>query len=448
MDKALVILYFLFALVMSVIDFPDSAVAVLFTTLLTGAVIFLIRHSSKEEAPLLTRIFIIALLLRLFFGMFLHLADLRDFFGGDANTYDFMGNRLVEVWYGQAELTDFYTQRALNATSGWGMNYLVAGIYLFVGQNILAAQSFCALIGAATAPLIYKCSFEIFGNRRISKVSALLVGFYPAFIVWTGQLLKDGIVIFLLVLAITTILQLQKKFTYLNITLLGFSLFGIFAIRFYIFYMVVAAVVGGFVVGFTSSTRAVINRVTILFFIGLGLTFFGVMNKAGSDIDEFANLKRIQESRLDLSAQGSGFGKDIDVSTTEGALTVLPIGFVYLLLAPFPWQADNLRQAITIPEVMIWWAALPILILGFWYTIKHRLRAALSMLIFTFMLTVAYSLFQGNVGTAYRQRTQIQVFMFIFIAVGWTYIQEKRENREILRLEQHRRQMKRLRTTA
>ncbi len=49
------------------------------------------------------------------------------------------------------------------------------------------------------------------------------------------------------------------------------------------------------------------------------------------------------------------------------------------------------------------------------------------------MLTISYSIFQGNVGTAYRQRTQIQVFLFIFIGVGWTIIQERRENQKILR---------------
>ncbi len=46
------------------------------------------------------------------------------------------------------------------------------------------------------------------------------------------------------------------------------------------------------------------------------------------------------------------------------------------------------------------------------------------------MLTLAYSVFQGNVGMAYRQRTQIQVFLFMFVAVGITIIIEKRENKK------------------
>jgi putative Ca2+/H+ antiporter (TMEM165/GDT1 family) len=109
------------------------------------------------------------------------------------------------------------------------------------------------------------------------------------------------------------------------------------------------------------------------------------------------------------------------------------------MFAPFPWQTSNLRQAIPIPEVLLWWAMLPFLIMGLWYTIKHRLRNAFPILIFSLLLTIAYSLFQGNVGTAYRQRTQIQVFLFIFIAVGYQLYKERRENQQILQAEAKRR---------
>jgi ABC-type Fe3+ transport system permease subunit len=46
------------------------------------------------------------------------------------------------------------------------------------------------------------------------------------------------------------------------------------------------------------------------------------------------------------------------------------------------------------------------------------------------MLTLAYSIFQGNVGTAYRQRSQLLVFYFIFVAVGFVLLRERSEDRE------------------
>ena len=64
------------------------------------------------------------------------------------------------------------------------------------------------------------------------------------------------------------------------------------------------------------------------------------------------------------------------------------------------------------------------------------------------MLTLAYSIFLGNVGTAYRQRTQIQVFLFILIGVGWTVYKEKRENKRLLSMAAKKRVENQLRANA
>ena len=70
------------------------------------------------------------------------------------------------------------------------------------------------------------------------------------------------------------------------------------------------------------------------------------------------------------------------------------------------------------------------LVLGLWFSIKYRLRQISPILVFSVMLSLAYSVFQGNVGTAYRQRAQLLVFYFIFVAVGYVLMQEKREDRK------------------
>jgi hypothetical protein len=281
--------------------------------------------------------------------------------------------------------------------------------------------------------MVYTCAHKIFNNRRVGKISALLVALYPAFIIWSGQLLKDGLIIFLLVLAMTLVLRLQEKFRLFDVILLGFSLFGIITLRFYIFYMAALAIVGAFVIGTSNSPQAMMRRIGALVIIGFGLTYFGATRDSGSDIENFANLERIQISRRDLATSAeSGYGQDLDVSTTEGAFAALPIGLTYLLLAPFPWQMTNWRQAITLPEILLWWSSIPFLLSGLWYTIRYRLRSSIPILVFSLMLTLAYSIFLGNIGTAYRQRTQIQVFLFMFIAVGWTLWQERSENKNLL----------------
>ena len=267
---------------------------------------------------------------------------------------------------------------------------------------------------------------------RVAKVTAVAIAVFPSFVIWSGQLLKDGLIIFLLVLVMTLVLQLQEQFGYGALIVLVLSLFGILSLRFYIFYMVVIAVIGSFIIGVTRSTRHLLRNTAILVFVGVSLTYLGVGQRASSELNKYANLESIQRSRSDLARANTGYAEDIDVSTTEGAITLMPIGFAYLMLAPFPWQMSNLRQMITMPEVLLWWAMVPFLVTGLIYTIKHRLRKAFPMLIFSLLLTFAYSIFQGNVGTAYRQRTQIQVFLFVLIGVGWTVKQEARENKKII----------------
>ena len=191
-----------------------------------------------------------------------------------------------------------------------------------------------------------------------------------------------------------------------------------------------AAVAGSFLLGMKAfSAQGFMQRFLAVAGIGLAFTWFGVLQGATVQFDRFANLKMVQTSREDQAAAGSGFMKDVDVQTTEGALTVIPIGLLYLMFAPFPWDFATLRQTITLPEMVVWWMAFPLLVLGLWYSIKHRLRQVSPIVIFTTMLTLAYSLFQGNVGTAYRQRSQLLVFYFIYVAVGAIILKERAENR-------------------
>jgi hypothetical protein len=207
-------------------------------------------------------------------------------------------------------------------------------------------------------------------------------------------------------------------------------LIALFSLRFYIFYMMCAAVAGSFFLGMKSlSAQGFLQRFVAVGVIGLAFTWFGVLQSAGTQFERYANLKSIQNSREDQAAAGSGFMKDVDVQTTEGALTVIPMGLLYLMFAPFPWQFTTLRQSITLPEMIVWWFSFPLLVLGLWYSLKHRLRQVSPIVIFTSMLTLAYSLFQGNVGTAYRQRSQLLVFYFIFVAVGAIIMKERAEVR-------------------
>ena len=409
---------------------PGGASAVLLcacAALFSGV---LIAKAGERERRFLLQVFVGGLLVRVAVGTLINAFHWQEFFGGDALTYDLFGNALLQslrrgVFFG-GEAADW----ARSAGNGWGMIYLVAAIYEMVGRNMLAVQFFNAIVGAATAPIIFLCARHIFQNLRVAKLAALCVAFYPSLVLWSSQGLKDGPIVFLLAVAMLATLKLGERLSVKSIVILVLAMFAILSMRFYVFYMLAAAVVGAFVIGMRPVTsQSLARQLVIVLVLGLGLTYLGVIRTAGSQFETYGSLQAIQTSRADLARRAnSGFAEDIDVSTPSGAISAIPIGMTYLLFAPFPWQVVNLRQSITLPEMFVWWASFPLLVLGIWFTLRYRMRQALPILIFTTMLTLAYSIFQGNVGTAYRQRSQILVFYFIFVAVGAVLMKERREN--------------------
>jgi hypothetical protein len=418
-----------------VVTVYDTARAVFLCGILTVVAIIVIFRQGIDSRFLL-RIFVSGLLIRMVVASGIFVYKAQDFFGGDAFSYDSQGFAQLQALAGANYFQVLADSFVGGSGSGWGMVYMVASIYGMIGRNMLAIQLVNSVLGAATAVLIYLCAHHVFNNQRVARLAGIGVAFYPSLILWSSQGLKDGPIVFLLALSILATLKLGEKLSVKYILALLFSLLCLLSFRFYVFYMVCVAIGGAFAIGMQSiSANSFLRQFAVIILLGFALTYMGVTRSASVQYEQYGNLEKLQVTREDQSRTGnSGFGRDVDVSTTSGALSTIPIGLIYLLLAPFPWQLASLRQSITLPEMVVWWTSLPLLVLGSWFAIKYRLRMISPILIFTVMLTFAYSVFQGNVGTAYRQRSQLLVFYFIFVAVGFVLLQEKREERKRLGL--------------
>lgn len=411
-------------------DHSGAAAALVICALLAvPAAIIIFR--TKIESNFLVKLFVAGLLIRVVVGTLINVFALQDFFGGDAYTYDYYAVALVKAWGGDLYYSGLVDRFQGQLGSGAvGMLYLIAPIYRLVGRNMLAVQFVNAVLGAATAPVIFLIAHNIFGNLRVARIASLFVAFFPSLVLWSSQGLKDGPIVFMLSLIVLLTLRLGVKFNLRDVAILALAMATLTLFRFYLFYMVVAAIAGAFTVGMRQfSAVGFVRHLLIIAAVGVALTYLGVIRTANLQLDYYADLTVVQRSRLDLASAESGFGQDIDVSTTSGAIRAAPTGILYLLFAPFPWQLQSLRQSITLPEMLVWWASFPFLVVGFWFTFRYRLRQSFVIFIFTTMLTLAYSIFQGNVGTAYRQRAQILVFYFIFVAVGIVLLRERWEER-------------------
>ena len=431
MDALLALLALALAVGVSLMFPAEGPSAVVFCAALAGAAGAVVsRH--RTHARFLLQVFAGAVLIRVAIGSLIYYFNLQEFFGGDAFTYDYHGILYKRFWTGELSYGYYDRMLGIYVYRNWGMGYVVGGIYMLVGRNMLAVQFFNAVLGGATAPILFLCARHIFQNMRVAKVATLFVGFYPSLVLWSSQGLKDGPIVFLLALTMLATLKLGERFSTKYVAVMLFALYGLLSFRFYIFYMTAAAVCGSFAIGMRpQTTRNMLRQFAVVLALGLGLTYMGVLRTAGNQFDTFGDMEMVQRSRADLArSANTGFGEDVDVSTATGAISAVPLGLTYLLLAPFPWQLASLRQSITLPEMVVWWVSFPLLLIGIWFTLKYRLRQALPILLFTTMLTLAYSIFQGNVGTAYRQRSQILVFYFIFVAVGAVLFKERQEEKQ------------------
>ncbi|HVS81086.1 MAG TPA: glycosyltransferase family 39 protein [Pyrinomonadaceae bacterium] len=402
-----------------------GAIAILLP--LVALIVWMICREGLDR-EFLVRLFIGALIARILVGTLIYAFHAQDFFGGDALTYDFYGTAQLKAWGG-----DKYYQGLTNrwfGSSGWGMMYLVAAIYRIIGRNMLAVQFVNAALGAATSAVTYLIAANLFGHTRTARVTALLSAFLPSLVIWSSQGLKDGPIIFLIALSMLAAVKLRAKLQVKWVLVLALTLLALLAMRFYIFYMVILAIVSGLFFGIGStSAKSLIRQVIAMSVIALALFYFGATHFATNQYETYVSLKEVQLRRIDMARSASGFQKDADVSTPSGALGAMPLGVAYLLLAPFPWQLGSVRQAIALPEMILWWSSLPLLILGLGFSLRHRLGQTVPILVFTTLLTLAYSIFQGNVGTAYRQRAQLLVFYLIFVSVGFVLFNEKRAQR-------------------
>jgi 4-amino-4-deoxy-L-arabinose transferase-like glycosyltransferase len=265
--------------------------------------------------------------------------------------------------------------------------------------------------------VIYAIARDLFGVG-VARWAALCMAFFPQMVFWSCAMYKDPLILLCIAGAIYAVLNLGRRFSFNQLLLFVGACLVLMTLRFYVFYMVAAATLGTFLFSQRRGFFGGIAAQVILFGALLTTLVFAVRAETIEQQTEYFDLDRIQTARSDLAGAGSGFGQDIDVSTPGGALLALPVGLVYLLFAPFPWAISGLRQALTLPETLVWYSLMPALARGLVYVVRFKLRESLPILVFAGLLTGAYAIFQGNVGTAYRQRTQVSMFYFIFMGVG------------------------------
>lgn len=114
----------------------------------------------------------------------------------------------------------------------------------------------------------------------------------------------------------------------------------------------------------------------------------------------------------------SAFGTGYETQTLGGSLRYLPLGFAFLLFAPFPWALGSMLQRAAAPETLIWYPIFLLALGGMRRAVFKEGHLTVIPLSVLLVVTTSYALVEGNFGTAYRHRAQILPLFFIFAALG------------------------------
>lgn len=334
-------------------------------------------------------------------------------FHDDAAGYEITGQRLA------AEFVRNGLRLPPSDQLNQGFYYFSGYIYYVFGQFTPNLSYFSGIVGTMTGFAIYQLARKSF-HKKVARLAAGLVVITPSMILWSSMATKDAFVSLLIVISLTSCVGLRQGWTPTRVAGTVVPLLMLQPIRFYIIYFVIFAVLASFLLDRGSQLLTGIYKQFII--AGVILLLLVVTGLAGraSESAEILSFERASSFRHGMATSGaSGFSEDVDVSTPGKALLFMPIGFANLMFSPFPWQYTSLRALLAAPETFVWWFFVPSLLRGLRFTFRNRFSQLSPLLLFSGALTSAYSLVHGNIGSGFRQRTQIFVFLFIFVAVGY-----------------------------
>jgi len=407
----------------------DALLALIAASVLNAAVIYNIRaRAHPSDSGFLARVYLWTVLLRWTLAVMLNIfvgnSAFAAAFWGDSGSYDTGGYQLSLKWAGEPITTAYMS----TAISGYGWVYFVGAVYYIFGHNQLLVQLLNGVMGGLTVLVIYAIAARLF-DRSSARWAALFMAFFPQMVFWSTGMYKDPAILLCIAVAMYAVVRLRDSLSMSMIGLFVVAQVVLITLRFYIAYFVLFAALATFVFGQRRGAVRMVFTYALLGALLFGALTVAVKRETLEQQASYLTLERLQVTREDQAMWGrSGFGQDHDVSTPTGALATLPIGLMYLLFAPFPWAVSGLRQALVMPETLVWYALMPAFVRGLAFGLRRQFRAILPIAVFAVSLTLAYALMQGNIGTAYRQRTQVTMFFFVFMAVG---IVEKRRQRSV-----------------
>jgi hypothetical protein len=354
----------------------------------------------------------------------------------DDRSYDRIAWQLAQSWRGIGPGVDpreHYLQTAYT--------YTEAALYFVIGHHPLAMKLLNCLFGAVVAGFVYLMARRLFGERA-GMLAGVAAAFFPSTFLWSLTNLKETMFLFGVALLLWLLTELLFTGRWLLIVplLAAFALVG--GVRLYV--QVMLAGVIPVAVALQERARlpqkwaqAVVLAVgcAVLVWASGGLVLLGMSPQrfnlqrecaaigANSAFVPTVTAEQLPDLQRGCVPPGT---ETADAQPMAGRplgemIAWLPTGLTYVLAAPFPWTADRMIEQVTIPEMLLWYAAVVLAFVGLarhwriWQQYAHLLG-------YIGGIVLLLALTQGNLGTLVRHRGMVIPFVLIFSGAGAAWL--------------------------
>ena len=324
----------------------------------------------------------------------------------------------------------FYWQASLALLSGHSVPnlpnpypYFLAFLFRLTGPSLLMVKLANVILGAVAVSAGVLIAREVSSSRysfrslrHPANLTGLFLSLYPALAFYSGQLLKDTLVVFFGILSLLFYVKALRKGGVRLWLGGGLCTLALYAFRPYAaFALLFGLGIYLFVNWKIRLPYKLLTLATFLFiaafvpyFEGHGL--FGIQY-----IRKFASLEYIAEIREKLYSHG---GSAVGISFQSGNLVEFIGSYFYSFLTaafgPLPWQLKGMNVLIALPEAMLMWLLVPIWLKGI---LSTRSGPEKLLIYLSWILLGVIALFSDNIGADVRLRLLPWSSFLIFAGV-------------------------------
>ena len=406
---------------------------IVFAGFLTGIFLISLIQKEKEESAFLIPMFIFAFLARIIMSVLVYtfnLVSIGTGLWGDGWCYSEDGYKILQLWLGGirdfSEIARIAAGISISGTVG-NCDFWNAFVYFFTGKSPLSLIFINAAASSLTIIFVYYIAKQIY-SKKAAMWASILTAFWPSLFLWSISNLKEPITILLLTVLIWATLRLKRQFRFYLVFLIAASGFALKEFRTIVIVVYVAAFfVSLLAAGYKTQKKGLLFLALLIIISGFILTeFIGFhwmdVFRSGDSL-KFYNIKAssvlefMHKARTYRAYGGSAFLVGWDFMNPFVLVFFTPLALFVAFLAPFPWQLGSAIQVMAMPEMIIYYLLVPLMISGSKFILCHRTEGII-MVAYVFIMFFALAFLEGNIGTLFRHRAIILPFCFILVAVG------------------------------